>query len=100
MVHHRIHAAGRDPEEQPGPAELAKVAQVVPPVWLRQDRHAQAFVFDGAADDRSAEGRMVDVGVAGHEDDVDLVPTAGLQLVARGGQPAGGFIAIGHNPSR
>jgi hypothetical protein len=34
-------------------------------------------------DDGRAEGGMVDVGVAGHEDDVDIVPVAGVQLVAR-----------------
>ena len=84
VVDHRIHRPGRDAEEEPRRAEFGEVAQVVPPVGLRHDRHAVAFGFEQTADHRRAECRMVDVGVTRKKDDVQLLPSACADLFQRG----------------
>ena len=77
VVDHRVHGPGRHGEEEARRAELAEIAQVVAPVGLRNHRYAVTFCFEQAADDRRAESRMVDVGVAREENDVPA-PLAGL----------------------
>ena len=84
VVDHRIHRPGRDAEEEPRRAQLGEVAQVVPPVGLRHDGHAVAFGFEQATDHCRAECRMVDVGVARKEDDVQLLPPACADFLYRG----------------
>ena len=84
VVDHRIHRPGRDAEEEPRRTQLGEVAQVVPPVGLRHDGHAVAFGFEQAADHCRAECRMVDVGVARKEDDVQLLPPACADFLCRG----------------
>ena len=80
VVDHRVHGPGRHGEEEARRAELAEIAQVVAPVGLRNHRYAVTFCFEQAADDRRAESRMVDVGVAREENDVHRIPAplAGL----------------------
>ena len=50
------------------------------PIGLADDADAEAGGFEHAAEDGHREAGMVDVGVAGDEHDVELVPaaTAGL----------------------
>ena len=84
VVDHRIHRPGGNAEEEPRRAQLGEVAQVVPPVGLRHDGHAVAFGFEQAADHCRAECRMVDVGVARKEDDVQLLPPACADFLYRG----------------
>lgn len=86
VVDHRVHRAGRHAEEETRRAELAEIAQVVAPVGLRNDGHAVALGLQQAADDRGAEGRMVDVGVAREEHDVHRVPAPLAGLLEGGGQ--------------
>ena len=83
VVDHRVHGPGRHGEEEARRAELAEIAQVVAPVGLRNHRYAVTFCFEQAADDRRAESRMVDVGVAREENDVHRIPAplAGLLTV-------------------
>ena len=59
------------------------------PVGLRDDADAKALRLQHAADDRHAEARMVDVGVAGDDDDVAAVPAERVHLGARHGQERG-----------
>ena len=85
FIDHRIHHARRNAEEHTRTAQLAKVAEVAVPVGLRNDGHAVAFGLNQAADDGSAKGRMVHVGIAREQDNVYFVPTAELHLLAGGG---------------
>ena len=73
MVDHRVHVAGADGEEEPRPAESPPVVSG-PPVRLGYDADPEAGRFEHPAEDRHGEARVVDVGVAGHEDDVGLAP--------------------------
>ena len=53
--------------------------------WLRI-ADAKACVFQQPAQQRHGEAGMIDVGVAGDEDDVDVVPAARVHFGARHGQ--------------
>jgi hypothetical protein len=53
------------------------------PVRLADDADAEALRFEQPADQRHAEAGMVDVGVAGDEDDVALVPAQRASISAR-----------------
>ena len=70
----------------PEPCEVVGRA----PVRLRDDADAEALRFQHAADDRHAEARVIDVGVAGHDDDVAAVPAERVHLLPRHGQERGG----------
>ena len=82
VVDHAVHVAGADAEEQPRPAELPPGLGAAP-VGLAQDRHAKPGRLEHAAQDAHGECRMIDVGVAGDEDDVDLVPAPRVHLGTR-----------------
>ena len=79
VVDQRVHVAGADGEEQPRPAELPPRFAGVP-VGLAEDGDAKAGRFQHAVQDRHGEAGMIDVGVAGDEDDVDAVPAARRHL--------------------
>jgi hypothetical protein len=81
-VDHRIHVAGGDAEIQRRLAERAEGVGGVP-VGLADDADAVALCFQQAPDQRHAEARVVDVGVAGDEDDVAGVPAERGHLGAR-----------------
>ena len=53
------------------------------PVRLGDDADPKALRLQQPADDRHAEARMVDIGVAGDEDDVAGIPAERLHLRAR-----------------
>ncbi len=82
MVDERIHIPGADREEQPGLAELPPWF-ARSPVGLAEHGHAEAGLLEHAVQNRHRETRMVDISVAGDEDDVDLVPTASVHLGRR-----------------
>jgi len=86
VVHHAVHGAAGDAEEETRGAELAEVAQVVAPVGLRDDGDAESGRLERAPDDGGAERRMVDVGVAGDEHHVGPVPAEALHLIECYGQ--------------
>ena len=75
VVQHRVHVARADGEAKPRPAESPPgVARM--PVGLAQDGHAKPLGLQHPAQERHGEARMIDVGVAGHEDHVHRVPPA------------------------
>ena len=45
-----------------------------PPVGLAQDRDAKPGRLENSPQDAHRECRMIDIGVSGHEDDIDLIP--------------------------
>lgn len=94
MVDHRVHVARRHAEEQPRASQLAEVAQVVSPVGLRHDRHAQALGLQQAADHGRTERRMIDIGVAREQNDVQRVPSACADFLDGRGQPVGRLVCV------
>ena len=95
VVDHRVHRSGRDAEEEARRTELGEVAQVVLPVGLGDDGDAVALGLEQAADDRGAEGRVVDVGVAREENDVEVIPSAFADLFDGCRQKHGGLFGNG-----
>jgi hypothetical protein len=78
-VDHRVHVAAGDAEEDPGLAQrLERLGRL--PVGLRDDADPEALGLQQPADDRHAEAGVVDVGVAGHQDDVAGVPAQRVHL--------------------
>ena len=76
VVDHRVHVAGADGEEQPRAAERApRFARV--PIGLTENGDAESFVFQQTAEQCHREAGMIDVGVAGDEDDIDRSPSRG-----------------------
>ena len=58
------------------------------PVGLREHRHLEAVILEPAAQDSNGEGRVIDVGVAGHKDDIRLViPYIEFSRQLRGPKP-------------
>ena len=75
------------------PAQMAKNSRGLPncrhgsqrmPVGLAEHGHAKPGRFEHAVQDRHGKAGMIDVGVAGDEDDVHLIPAALTHL----GRPA------------
>ncbi|EXI67382.1 MAG: hypothetical protein AW07_04540 [Candidatus Accumulibacter sp. SK-11] len=104
-VDHRIHVAGGNAKEQVRPAEGAEGGRRQP-VGLADDADAEPLRLEQAADQRHAEARMVDVGVAGNEDDVARIPAERVHLAARHRQEwrdaetAGPVLAPGEEAAR
>ena len=81
-VHHGVHVAAGDAEEQRRLAErLERIGTL--PIRLCQDADAEALRLQQPADDRHAEARVVDIGVAGDQDDVAFVPAERVHLRPR-----------------
>ena len=80
-VDHRIHVAAGDAEEQGRLAQrLERFGRL--PVGLGDDADAIALGFEQPADNRHAEARVIDIGVAGDQHDVAGVPAEGGHLGA------------------
>ncbi len=83
VVDERIHVAGADAEEQARPAKLPPRLAAMP-VRLAEHGDAEAGRLQHARQDGHGEAGMIDVGVAGDEDDIDAVPAARPHLGAAG----------------
>lgn len=81
VVYHAVHDTAVDPKEETWLPKLAKVAQVVAPVRLRDDGDTIACGFERAPDDGRAERGMVDIGIARDKHDVNRVPPETLDLL-------------------
>ncbi len=81
-IHHRIHVAGRDAEEERWWPKRLEIARRTP-IGLRDDTDAKALRLENAADDGHAEAWMVDVSIARHENHVALVPAERVHFLAR-----------------
>ncbi len=93
-VDHRIHVAGGDAEEQVRLAQrLEGLGRL--PVGLRDDADAEALRLEHAADHGHAEAGVVDVGVAGDDDDVAAVPAERVHLLPAHGQEGCGAETLG-----
>ena len=81
VVHHGVHGAGIQAEVQPRGAQLAEIAEVVPPVGLGHHRHTVAPFLQPSAYHRRPEGRMVYEGVSREQDYINVIPSQGLHLL-------------------
>jgi hypothetical protein len=85
-IDHRIHVAGGDAEEQVRLAERPEIRFAeCQSGWLMMPTR-KPCAFEQAADQRHAEARVVDVGVAGDQDDVARIPAERVHFGARHGQ--------------
>ena len=75
VVDHRVHVARRDEEAQPRLTQNGNGGWIAP-IGLGDNADAIAVGFEQTGDDCGPEGRMVDIGVAAHVDEVKLIPTA------------------------
>ena len=103
---HRIDGPCRDADEQPwrgktlppgGPVRLVDLGAV-------EDPYPVALGLEDPPDHSPAEGRMIDIPVTRHEDDVELVPATQRHLSSRPGQEARqvlvvlvGLVGLGHD---
>ena len=81
-VDHRVHVAGGHAEEQVRFAQTHEVVFGVP-VRLGDDPHAEPLRFQHSAADGHPEARVVDVGVAGHQNNVAAIPAKLIHLFTR-----------------
>ena len=79
-IDHRIHIAGGDAKEQPRRTQRPESIGTVP-IRLGDDAHAQALRFEHAAHDGHAEAGVIDIGIAGHDDHVALLPPKRLHFL-------------------
>ena len=84
-VDHRVHIAGGDAKIQIRFAEAFEIFRRTP-VRLADDADTKALCFEESPDQRPAETRMIDVGVAGDEDDVAGIPAARFHVGSSGRQ--------------
>ena len=63
------------------------------PVGLRNNRHLVTGSFECPADDGCAKGRMVNIVIAGEEDDIQLVPSTKLHFLLGGRQEVGQLVS-------
>ena len=81
MVDHRVHRTRRDRKIQPRATELLKIPKVPMPIRLRNDRYAIPRCLQHTPQDRRPERGVVDVRVAGEEDDVHFIPSAKVRFL-------------------
>ena len=87
-VDHRIHVAGGNAEKQFGPAQRAEGIHRMP-VRLGNDANTETLRLQQPADDCHAETGVINVSIAGDEDNVAFVPTKLVHLGARHRQERG-----------
>lgn len=63
------------------------------PVGLRNNRHLVTGSFERPADDGCAKGRMVNIGIAGEEDDIQLVPSTEFHFLLGSRQEVGQLVS-------
>ena len=95
VIDHRVHRPGRYAEVQPWTSQFFEITQVIAPVGLRHDSDFVTVGLQHAPDDGSAHRRVVDIGVTGEQDNVGLLPTQVVHLLAGSGQPLPLDVVVG-----
>ena len=93
-VDHRIHVAGGDAEEQIRFTQAHKIVFIIP-VRLGNNPHAKPLRFQHASANRHAEARVIDIGIAGNQNDVAAIPAKLIHLFSRHRQERRGAKAGG-----
>ena len=87
-IDHRIHVAGSHTEKQIGPPQhLEGLGRM--PVRLGDDANAKTLGLQQPPDQGHAEARMIDVGVASHQNDIARIPAKAFHFRARHRQKGG-----------
>jgi hypothetical protein len=81
----RVDAAGGDAPKEARAAHRTERLDTAP-VGLGQDGNAKAVVGEPTSDEGHAEGRVIDIGVAGNEDDIGRAPAEGVDIGPADGQ--------------
>ena len=81
-VDHRIHIPGGDAEEQIRFTQAHKVVFIIP-VRLGNNPHAEPLRFQHASADRHAKARVIDIGIAGNQNNVAAIPAKLIHLFTR-----------------
>ena len=81
-IDHRIHVAGGHAEKQVRFSQFSEVDRGIP-VGLADDADPETLRFEQAADQRHPETRMIDIGVAGDENDVAGIPAQRVHFGTR-----------------
>ena len=81
--YHRIDVAAVDKKGEPRPTKPLKILQRA---RLGQNAHTKARVLQHTRHDRGAKAGMVDIGVAGHQDNIRFIPAAGSHFFSGDGQ--------------
>ena len=89
FVHHRIHTAGTDSEEQPGTPQSLEVPEVSMPGRLGYDTDAKSLCFQDSSDYGNSKRRMVDIGICREQNNIRSVPAPQLHLLPCSWQPVG-----------
>ena len=84
MVDHRVHRTRRDGEIEPRATELLKIPEIPMPIGLRHYRYAITCRFKDASQDRRSKRGVVDIGIAGEEDNVHFIPSAKVGFLLGG----------------
>jgi hypothetical protein len=87
LVQHRVEVARGDADEEARPAHARDVRRRVP-ARLGDDADLEAATLEEARDEDGTERGMIDVRVAGDDQDVELVPAARAHLLTRGREEA------------
>ena len=85
LVQHRVEVARAHTDEQPRPAHARDVLGPLP-VGLGDEAHLVTAALEEASDQHGTKRRVVDVGVPTDNQDVELVPAAGLHVLPTGRQ--------------
>ena len=81
-VDHGVHGTGRHGKEKSWASKFFKVSVVTMPIGLGDYGHLIALCFKESADDSRAERRVVDIGITGKENHVELIPPTQLAFLA------------------
>ena len=84
---HRIDAAAGDPPEQYRLTQAGDIG-IGSGIRLGNDPHPESGSFQHPANDRRTDERAVDITVAADQDDIQLIPTAGMHFFESGRQKA------------
>jgi hypothetical protein len=87
--HHRIHVAGGDPEKIPGRAKGREIRRVLY-IRHRDDADRAAERLNVPPHHCGAERGMVNIRVAGHDDDVELLDAELLHFLPSCGEKCSG----------
>ena len=87
-IDHRIHVAGSHAEKQIGPPQHLEGPGRMP-VRLGDDADTKTLGLQQSPDQSHAETWVIDVGVAGHQDDIARVPAEAFHLCPRHWQKGG-----------
>ncbi len=75
MIDHGVHSAGRDGRKQARTAHGLEGLRIAP-VRLSEDADPQTFGLKKPGQKRRTKGRMIDIGISGDEEHIELVPAA------------------------